>query len=281
MGDDNKSAQDLFGAAGTSTPTPGSTPSPAAPPTTTPAAPAPGGTPTPSTTPAPGTATPGSPTPSVTPPPGMTAEMVQQIVSSAVKGVAGELKPKEPEKPFTQEDFERTFNVVKMKPEDLAALAEGGEKAIAIHNNLLQGAVRQAVTMAQHLQTSELGKLQAALKPYMDFATTVREDMYRKEFYDTNKDLSGFEHVVDDVKTRLEREGLRGTKDEVFKRLAEETRKVIKSITEKGGTPAAGGSTTQPTTTQMTPLSSGGQGGAGPSNAGGGHQSNTAKAIFG
>jgi hypothetical protein len=203
--------------------------------------------------------------------------MVKEIVKSAVS----ETRPQEAPKQWTQEEFDKTFNVMRVNPKHLEMLAQGGDAALQAHNEMIQGAVRQAVTMAQALYQNQHAQLQQQLNPYMQFANQMRENAYRNEFYETNKDLAGFEPLVEDVKGRLEREGFKGSKEQVFKRLAEETRKVL-SVVQKPGATGNVSQTQANTTTKMTPLSGGGQGGAGSSNttsAGGG--SSTAKSIFG
>lgn len=259
MGDNDTSVKDLFGsgsapAGGTGEPGAASS--------------------TPQTTPGDGSAT----TPATTTPPAAQPGMTPESVRELVRSVATEFKPKEPQKEMTPEEFDRAFAVAKVSPQHVERILKGGEDAVGALNEIVQAAARQSVTMAQHLLRNHQSEYDQKLQPYMQFATTVRENMYRQEFFEQNKDLVGYEEVMQDVQSRLDREGLKGTKEEVFKRLAEETRKVIKSVAAKA-TPAGDGNTQTTPPNKMTSLSSGGQGGAG--SAGGGKSSSTAKTIFG
>jgi hypothetical protein len=117
------------------------------------------------------------------------------------------------------------------------------------------------------------------MAPMQQYLAQAQEQQYRQEFMETNKDLKGFEPLLEAVYMKLKGEGFRGqTKEAVFDKIAKEARAMIAKLpgAAKGGTATT---TNNAPTKRMSTLSSGGQGGVG--GTGGGDGKNTSKQIFG
>lgn len=220
------------------------------------------------------------------PPPlvGLSKEQLAEIVQSSVKAV----QPQQQQQ-YTQEDFDRAFNVVKVTPEVLAkfGLPATPEAAVAF-GELTQAIVRQAVTMAsyqvENTKRQLLEQFSQEYGPARQFAIEQQEQRLKEEFFTSHPDLKGYDPLLVQVKDQLLREGqdFKGDKQAVFKAVADRTRAIIKSLPGLNGQnqqqqPQNG--SPRPTG-KMSTVSAGGQGGAG---AGGGSASgaNTAKSVFG
>lgn len=285
---ESTTAKDMFA----SEPTPGSQAQPAVQPTTPTAQPA--GVPPPALPSTPPTGAPQSPpaTPPVGAPPAGTApapvpldrQTIESIVQGAVRGVQPPAQPP----PFDQAKFERDFQVAKVTPDDMKILSEGGEKAVAHMQDMLQRPAKQALTMANFLIQQSLQQFRQELAPYMEFANASRETMFRQEFLGQNADLKDYEPIVHEVINKLQAAGVRGTKEEIFKKVSDEARRLIQVATKgnvpptSGTPPPTGGQQpSQPTSPRMTPLSGGGQGGAGQGPASSdGSGNKTARTLF-
>lgn len=241
----------------------GSAPAPATPPAATPPAP-----------PAPGA--PGSQAP-------LTAEAIAQAMKRA--GVGQPAAPQQPQRQYTQEDFDKAFNVVRPSKDAVAKLrkvfaaaeedpALVGE-AIATLTEMLHGAARQAVTMSGYHLAEVEDRVRAEYAPALAFVAEQREAALRDEFYGKFKDLKQWDPIVRQVVETIKKEGFDGTKDAAFALVEQRTREVIKQLPV--GTAAPGGAAAPPEgqapSHHMTTLTSGGQGGGQTSGAGAGKKS--------
>jgi hypothetical protein len=248
----------------------GAEPSPAAPPAGTPSATPGGAQATPTPTPPvlqQGAVTPASQT--------MTPEQIATLVAQTVKSVAP-APAAAPVRQYTQEEFNRAFNVYDPTDQDVVDVLAGGVQGKAALARIITGAVKQAVTMAalQHQQGIEDFKTKEfspRFDPiFNDFAQRQQEKM-RDDFFKEHADLKPHQPLVEAIGARLQSEGFQGTKAEAFTAVATQARAILASA---GLQPTAAGGQGQPAahaapTHQMATLSAptGGAGGA-PATAG-------------
>ena len=245
----------------------GATAAPA--PTSTPAATPPSGTPS---------ATPGgaAPTPTPTPTatqaqPILTASQTAELVQQTIKG----LQPAAPEKQWTQEDFDKTFNVYKPTAQEITDVLAGGDGAITALNRIVAGIVKQATTMAalhqaQLLEDFEKNKLAPLSDVHKDYLERQTEKV-KGAFFTKYPELKPHETLVIAVGTQLQQQGFKGTPEDAFKAVAEQVGAILKTAgVQPGGAPAQGTPSTNgtPPTHQMASLAT--PGGAGGAPVGGG-----------
>jgi hypothetical protein len=217
---------------------------PSAPPAGTPSATPGGAAATPTATPAAAAAPVASPT--------MTSDQIAELVSKTVKAVAP-AAPAAPQKQWTQEEFNRTFNVYTPTQDDVTQLLAGGDQAIAAVNRLILGAVKQATTMAalQHQQSLEefrnqhLSPLEEVRQDYIRRQTeAVKED-----FFKTHPDLKTQERLVIAIGTQLQSEGFQGTKEQAFTEVAKRAKEVLATAGVQLAAAPAAGQSAQPSAT--------------------------------
>ena len=190
----------------------------------------------------------------------------------------------------SQEEIQKQLNIYNLTEQDYDAVFDTEDKAQSIRalNEVLQKAVRQAVTMSHVLIQEQAARLQQTVQPYMQFADEQRTSVLQQAFYDRHKDLQAAQPVVDAVLKQFQSQGVKfNTHEQLFDAVAQNTKAYLLQMQQLGQTvtPAAQG----PVQAQVAPASgkprmaalpSGGQGGAG---AGGGKSGNvnTAQALFG
>lgn len=183
------------------------------------------------------------------------------------------------EKQLSPEEYNKLFNVPTITSDHIEQLFKGGDDAIKVMQELLQGSAKQAVTMAHYLMENNRTSLMKELDPYLQFSSQMRENQLKEEFMGKYPHLKDYEPILVEIKNKLEREGFKGSKDDVFKRISEEADRLINTVTSKQSGNGQQAISTQQQPPKMTTLSGGGQGGAGdPTSSGGG---STAKRIFG
>ncbi len=223
---------------------------------------------------------------------GLTKEQLSEIVRTATTGVAQQVQQgAQPQQQYTQDDFNRIFNVVQVTPETLAKFGlPATPEAAKAFSELKDAIVRQAVTMSHYLvqqaqegMTKQFGQEYGVAK---QFASEYYENKLKDEFFETHPDLKGYDPLLIQVKDQLLREGqdFKGDKQAAFKAVAERTRAVIKSLPGLNGQQSqqtTTGNQSKPTSgkTRMSTVTTGGQGGAGATSSGSG--ANTAKTLFG
>jgi hypothetical protein len=198
--------------------------------------------------------------------------------------------PVQQQAPPSQEEIQRQLNIYNLTEADYDAVFDTEDKAESIRalNEVLQKAVRQAVTMSNVLIQEQTTRLQQTVQPYMQFADEQRSTGLHQAFYSRHQDLQAAQPVVDAVLKQFQSQGVKfQTPELLFDAVAQNTKAYLQQMQQLGQTvaPTAQGQVlTQgaPATgkPRMAALPSGGQGGAG---AGGGKSGkvSTAQALFG
>ena len=144
-----------------------------------------------------------------------------------------------------------------------------------------------AVTIAAHYVNNIANQLRQEFAPATSFTAEQQQAAAVNEFYTAHPDLKTVEPLLVSIKDRLEAQGFKGTKEEVFNKISSEARAILKGANIQ--LPAAGAASTQTQTAapvvqtsasrQMSTLTGGRAGAAGSAaTAAGG---STAKTIFG
>jgi hypothetical protein len=200
----------------------------------------------------------------------MTADQIAALVKQTVSGVMPQ--PQQPQRQYSQEEFDKMFNVYKPTTQDVADLLAGGEQAIGAIQRLLHGAVRQSTTMSslayqQMMEEFKQKEIEDRFGPvHADFVARQTEKV-KQDFFKAYPDLKEQEELVVAIGTQLQAQGFKGTPEQAFAEVA----KQAKAVLAKAGVQlaAAGGQSQQPAPTapaptQMATLSqpTGGAGGA-------------------
>lgn len=210
--------------------------------------------------------------------------LTAEAIAAAVRAGQPPAIPTQPQ--ISQEEFDKTFNVVRANDKDYAAILgyvpEKLEQVKAL-NDYTQKIVRQATSMAdfrtqQLLQQLEQ-KLTGQIQPVLQQHEAAVGETVKNDFFKAHADLKDFEPLVMHIAEALRTSGKKMSKDDAFKFVADETRRLIPKglvAAQPGTSPNNPG---QPTITRsMTPSSGGGQSGASGSATA---PVNDAKAIFG
>ena len=186
---------------------------------------------------------------------------------------------------LSDEEVARLTNrfVVDEKVYDEMFATEDKAASIAAFNKILQGAVRQAVTMASYLHQDGIEKVHQTVRPYMQFADSQREIALRETFFAKHPDLRGADVVIKAVQDEMTRKGQRfQTVEELFDATAKASKAHLAQLQASGQ---------QPKTVQQQPAvkprmatitNGSGGGGSGQQTAvKSGSPQETARAIFG
>lgn len=218
----------------------------------------------------------------------LTPDMVADIARRASEGTLEGLKkitPAATPKELTPEEFDRTFRVFRADENFISRLdsAETPAAKAAVFNEFGQGVVRQALTMAQHIIADKEQQFRTMLAPLMQFRAQAEEHRLEERLFTLHKDLSEYKPLVAEVKSRLIAQKARfPTEDAALKAIADETRRVLKSlgvVPKPGQQPQPNPGVVTPTR-KPAPLSRAGHGGS-PAGGGAGKPASTAKTIFG
>lgn len=173
----------------------------------------------------------------------------------------------------TEEMYEQILGVKPDNPARLAAL-----------NNVLQGVVRQAVTMANIMAQNHVQTFQQSINPYIETVRSQEVERQKTLFFTENKDLAGYDAIVEAEFQLAKAEGRRFPDvASARKYVADRARERLRAINITPGSAAQ--TSPQSTTTaprqpsrQMTTTSVGGRAG-GSANAG--KPANTVQAVWG
>lgn len=201
----------------------------------------------------------------------MDQDMLKNVLSEVFKS-AQPAKAAAPEPdPFdvsrlTPEELARKFNTWSPGEDFVQRLRSDDEGiAMAAVGELLNGVVRQAVTMSKFQQEAALQPVSKDLNRLQSYYAERREAEATAEFRKDYPDLEPWEPLVQAVREQFVREITAGTRPafastkDAFKALAEQTRTLVKKL--PGG---SGGTNTQKTqSTRPSTVIAGGQGGAG------------------
>lgn len=214
--------------------------------------------------------------------------VVQPMVQPPVQQQQQQVAPQ-----LTQEQVAQQLNIYSLTEADYDAVFDTNDKQESIKalDNILQKAVRQAVTMSHVLVQEAQHKIQTQVQPYMQFADEQKHSALEQAFFTEHKDLEAARPVVDAVLKQFQQSGQKfASPKQLFDAVAQNTKAYLLQIQQLGQTvaPAVQGlnqqqqQTTVQTTgrSRMAVLPSGGQSGAG---TGGGNsgKTNTAQTLFG
>ncbi|PCJ80634.1 MAG: hypothetical protein COA57_14855 [Flavobacteriales bacterium] len=211
---------------------------------------------------------------------GVSADQMQQLLVAAKGAPQQQQQQQAPQLQVGSPEYNKAFNVVSVT-EALAqqlGLAEGQHEAF---DGLLQGVVRQTLTMAQKMMEAQRNDFQAQLQPAMQIVQQQKEETLWKDFSGKNKDLANFRPLVKSVAQQLQAEGVQGTPEQLFALVAERTRTMLTGLnidTNKQNNSNQSSNANNGGNRMSTTGTNGGQGGAG---GGQGQTQSQAKAIFG
>lgn len=215
--------------------------------------------------------------------PQFTAEQIQQFQAWQQSQQQQVQQPVvQQQQPLPDEEVAKLTNRFTMTEKEFDAIYEAPDKqtAIAAFNHVLQGVVKQAVTMASYLAMDQAQQVTQQVRPYMQFADSQRELMLRQNFYEANPELKGADVIVEAVLGNLTNSGQKFTS---HKQLFDAVAKASKDqLVRLGGQGQRNGNAQPKVKQPMAAMPNGSQGGNGSRMAptGSGVQQ-TAKSIFG
>jgi len=215
--------------------------------------------------------------------PAPSALMDEKTLRTIVQETAKAVQPAPAEKQMSTEEFNRLMNVFHVTPELTQKLGLAPEVADVLHD-MLQSVAKQAVTMSEFriraIEQQLRQQYDQRLTPIQSYVAAQEEKAYRKEFFELNKDLVGWEPILETTYAQLKNEGKQfESKEAAYKEIAARARAIIKSIpVTASGEPTATPTSNAPTGHKMSTLTGGGQGGAGGTKPAAPSQ---AKSIFG
>lgn len=191
-------------------------------------------------------------------------------------------QPQPQTQPLSEEEVARLTNRFTLDEAGYDAIfaTEDKQESIRALNQVLQGVVRQAVTMSHYLMQDTAGKIQQTVQPYMQFADSQRELMLRETFFSEHPDLRGSEVIINAVMTGMAQQGVKFSDNkQLFDAVAKATKDQLAALGAKG---QMNGQQTQQAQVKpkmaRLPAGSGGGSGMAQVHSGG---SSTARAVFG
>lgn len=215
------------------------------------------------------------------PAPSLTPEQIAEAINKSAIGQRLNQPVAQPQRQYTQEEFDKAFNVWNPDENVVKAILAGGQDAMQAVAMMRDGISKQAVTMASYLVSQLKEELQSQLQPVQShYQEQQVKELYGK-FYDANADLKPYDSLVRATVDQMKSQGVKfSSHEEAFKELASRVKTMMKSIPgldAGAGAPAKGNS--QPG--KMPTLSSGGQGGVGKGSTGTGTSKSPGMSIFG
>lgn len=194
------------------------------------------------------------------------AKLTPEAIAAAFKaaGLGQQTESKQEQPKYTQEDFERAFNVFHVTEdliEQLGIPEEHKAKAVVALSNLANGVNKQATTMASYMVQQVKEELEKTIAPMRQHLVAQEEQRMKNEFFELNKDLQPYESIVMAVVDQMKQEGYE-VKDPkaAYKELASRTKNLLK---QTGINLGQGNNQPSSPPGGMPRLPSGGQGGAG------------------
>ena len=224
------------------------------------------------------------------------AAQQQQIIPPSTQPIAQQQQAPRAQAPaqLSEAEVDQAINRYRVTPDTFNKLftEEDPAKASAMLDEMLQGAVKQAVTMSLHLIKDQTVQIQQSVQPYMQFADTQREVMLREQFFQNNPDLRGQDLVIGTVMQQLAAARQSGqyqpaNEQQVFLDVATRTKALIAQMQQQGQqvAPQVGAVTPQGVKPSMVTIPTA-SGGAGAGSAGGNPSANSgesqaARSVFG
>ena len=195
----------------------------------------------------------------VTPPPApavvpqqqqLTPERIADIAAQAAIRVGQQQTPQvqpAPQPQMSQEEFNKTFNVVNLNANDFAAITgyvPDKPEQVAALNNFAQGIVKQALTMAQVHIASVTQSLEQRFGQQISPLTQQREaqvgEAVKNEFFTAHQDLKDLEPLVTEIANQAKTSGQKfASKEEAFKFVADRVRSLVPRAPTAASQPGA------------------------------------------
>lgn len=205
------------------------------------------------------------------------AELIHSVVEATVAGMSKreQQQVRQDQRELSPEEFNKKYGVVQITESHMQQILDADpKKGAAALNNIIQGAVRQAMLMQQDLTASELSRMRGEFEPHVkswqSYQQEQREVSLQNEFYKLHPDLSDERPLVEELTAAMVAKVQAGqlkisTKEEGFKAVADAAKKIVarmnKPVTNGGQTNAGGNSGAA--TRQMSAASSAGRAGTG------------------
>jgi hypothetical protein len=170
--------------------------------------------------------TPLSPTaPQFPSPNAMTPQQMADIAAQSAARVVGQMnQPQQQTQQFTQEDFNKTFNIPTVDNQVFQAItgyAPDKPEQVQALNNFAQGIIRAAVTMSNFQLEQARQQVVQQMAPVVNGHKEQVDAGLKNEFFTTNAHLKDFEPLVQEISKGFAREGRKfASKDELFKAVA-------------------------------------------------------------
>lgn len=211
------------------------------------------------------------------------AEAVRAAAAGMVPQQASGQQPVQP----SDADLRRQLNVFEATEEmyeQILGVKPDNPARLAAFNNVLQGVVRQAVTMANIMAQNHVQTFQQSINPYIETVRSQEVDRQKSLFFTENKDLTGYDAIVEAEFQLAKAEGRRFPDVATARKyVADRARDRLRAINITPG--AAAQTPPQSTTTaprqpsrQMTTTSVGGRAGG---SANTGKPANNVQAVWG
>lgn len=218
----------------------------------------------------------------------LSAQQIAELAAqTAAKFVPQQTQTQTAPKTFSQEDFNKAFNIPTVSPEHFEAMfgfrPEKPEQIQAL-NNFAQSIIRGAVTMANFQLDQARQQLESRVGPALAYQKEQVDTVLQNDFYTSNPQFKDFKPLIGEIAKSFKAEGKQfESKVELFKALADKAAsllgRALPSSSVNTGTQSTNGTAPVVTGTQrrMTPTSVGGQVSSSQSASG----TNGVKALFG
>lgn len=217
--------------------------------------------------------------------PSLTQEQWTKLMQTTAETLKPLVQPQQQQQ-WTQEDFDRTFNVVRVTPELAAALGLA-ETSVPKLQEFAHAIARQATTMAEWRIGEVTRQMQQQfnqqLTPLQQYYKQQQDVEYERQFMTKHPEFKGMEPVLRNIYAKLQAEGRTfKTVEEAFNEVAGQAKTILDALKKAGAAPQQQNTTTSTGVPaqqgrKMSTLTGGGQGASGKS----GTQQTTARAIFG
>jgi hypothetical protein len=206
--------------------------------------------------------------PAAQPAPTYTPEQVAALIekSNATKPPVQATPPRQ----LTQDEIDTKLNTFKISDAHVAAIHEGGPKAVQALQEIVSGAVKNAVTVATILMEDGRAKMMGELNPHIEFARQQQQLAAVHEYFEANPTHRGLDPLIGQVAEQLAKSGW--GKGKSNKEVMGEVAKRVNDLATQlkvplAASPAAATTTVAPATetapTRMSTVMTGGQGNAG------------------
>ena len=259
-------------------------------PAATPAPAAPAGQGQAPVVPAPAEVTPATVTdPAAVQPAGLDAKSLVSALKEAGLFAQQPAEPGQPAQPqMTEQQMRQALNVYEPTAEIVEAIRQGGEPAVAALQQVVQGAVKQAVTLASLVLEKKMAEVDQRYSPAVNMAQEAQMKQQADRFFGKYPKFKGMEPLLMQIRDSMVARKLQFPNEEAaFEAVSQQADSILKMLPGGGNTPnTAGQQTQQPAGVKnqqpkpnMPTLSGKGTGGA-PANGTVAKQS-TAQKIFG